>query len=152
MPDALCKDIDGRARGGGHALSGLTVLVAAAACVLSLAPASAQAPERIRETCRELTRPQIQSCMQERKGAGDREKNREAIGQVAERLGALVDQSPRETADRSFEGESPAAALLVFPPLLLIVAGAYAAYVNATSAVSALVALAAVGAGNRRIL
>jgi hypothetical protein len=73
-----------------------------------------------------------------------REKNREAIVRVAERLGELVDKSPRETADRSFEGESPAAALLVFPPLLLIVAGAYAAYVNATSPLSALVGLVAV--------
>ena len=72
-----------------------------------------------------------------------REQNHEAVVRLAERLGELVGKSPRETTDRSFEGESPPAALLVFPPLLFIALGAYAAYVNATSPLSGLIALIA---------
>jgi CHAT domain-containing protein/tetratricopeptide (TPR) repeat protein len=82
-------------RGAWAALAlGLAVLIPA-----GHEPALAQSFEQIRETCRESVRPQVQSCMQAKKGTGDRESNLEACKKSVEgAMRACVMQATQRAA------------------------------------------------------
>ncbi|HWF95026.1 MAG TPA: CHAT domain-containing protein, partial [Xanthobacteraceae bacterium] len=112
----------------------LAVLCGAAFAVLALAhPATAAAltHDQIVENCREAAKPQMQVCMQGKKGSGDRYSNlaacRAAVGMAIVRacvtreeqrlaVGKAAPEAPKEPAAAPSRDAAPVAAAFVPPP------------------------------------
>jgi hypothetical protein len=109
----------------GAALAALVLPHAAAA------PATALTHDQIMENCREAAKPQMQACMQGKKGSGDRDSNREAcrasvgmaivracVNREEQRLavGKAAPEVPKEQSAAPSNSVAPVAAAFVPPP------------------------------------
>jgi tetratricopeptide (TPR) repeat protein len=110
----------------GAALAAFALPQAAAA-----APATALTHDQIMENCREAAKPQMQVCMQGKKGSGDRDSNREAcrasVGMAIVRacvtreeqrlaVGKAAPEVPKEQSAAPSNSAAPVAAAFVPPP------------------------------------
>ena len=110
----------------GAALAALALPHAAAA-----APATAPTHDQIMETCREAAKPQMQVCMQGKKGSGDRDSNlaacRASVGAALVRacvtreeqrlaVGKAAPEAPKEQSAAPSNSAAPVAAAFVPPP------------------------------------